>query len=46
MFSRTFVEQLVDVAVLGSGMKRNAMWCVPEYNYIYLEDNTAYGAKY
>ena len=29
MFSRTFVEQLVYVAALGSGMKRNAMWHVP-----------------
>ena len=29
VFSRTFVEQLVHVAALGSGMKRNAMWHVP-----------------
>ena len=30
VFSRTIVEQLVDVAALGSCMKRNAMWHVPQ----------------
>ena len=29
LFSRTFVEQIVDVATIGSGMRRNAMWHVP-----------------
>ena len=29
LFSRTFAEQIVDVAALGSGMRRNAMWHVP-----------------
>ena len=31
VFSRTFVEQLLDVAALGSGMKRNVMWHVPHH---------------
>ena len=34
VFSRTFVEQLVDVAALGSGMKRNTMWHVPQNVYM------------
>ena len=31
LFSRTIIEQIVDVTALGSGMRRNAMWHVPHY---------------
>ena len=39
LFSRTFVEQIVDVAALGSSMRRNAMWHVPQsaLNYVAFE---------
>ena len=30
LFSRTFVEQKVDIAALGTGMRKNAMWHVPQ----------------
>ena len=30
LFSRTFVDEIVDFAALGSGTRRNAMWHVPQ----------------
>ena len=40
MIRRLLGEQIVDVGVLGSGKKEDAMWHVPHSNQLSLEANS------